>query len=81
MKIRIALFAAARQITEKSEIELELAPGSTIADLETRLCEIYPDISDLISRSLFAIDHEYVETDTPVCESSEIAMIPPVSGG
>ena len=50
-------------------------------DLRTRLVELYPPLRPILGRSLFAMDAQYVSEGTPLGENSNIACIPPVSGG
>jgi molybdopterin converting factor subunit 1 len=81
MKVRIQLFAAARDIAGCSSVELELSKGASVADLRAQLAASYPALSPLLARSLVAIDSEYVSDATHVSPQQEIAIIPPVSGG
>ena len=81
MKVTVQLFAAARQLAEVERLELELPPGANVADLRARICENFPALRSLLTGAMFAIDAEYAADDTPITQDSEIACIPPVSGG
>ena len=81
MKITVKLFAAARDAVEQSEVRLEIEDHATVQDLRTRLAELYPPLLPILGQSLFAVDAQYVSEGTPLGENSDIACIPPVSGG
>jgi molybdopterin converting factor subunit 1 len=81
MKVRILLFAAAKDLARNSSVDVDVSADSTIGELRTVLAESYPTLRSLMQMSRFAIDHQFVADDTRVSSGSEIAMIPPVSGG
>ena len=81
MKIRVLLFAAAKQISGASMVELEFVGGSTIADVRTALIRWCPELECVVGRSVFAVDGEYAAVEQVIGERSEVALIPPVSGG
>jgi molybdopterin converting factor subunit 1 len=81
MKIKVALFAEARQLAGRSDIELELPDDATVADLKQHLADANWQWASLISRSMIAIDQQYAVPDAVLDSDSEIALIPPVSGG
>jgi molybdopterin converting factor small subunit len=81
MIVKVALFASAREVFGGREIELELSPSATVADLKRELIEMYPEARDLVTRSAVSVDHEFSMDATNVNPDCEIALIPPVSGG
>ena len=81
MIVKIALFASARDVFGGREIELELSPAATVADLKRELIEQYPEARDLVSRSAVSVDREFSMDATTLDQNSEVALIPPVSGG
>lgn len=81
MIVKVALFASARDIFGGSEIELELSPSATVADLKRELIGRYPEARDLVTRSAVSVDHEFSMDETKLNPNCEIALIPPVSGG
>lgn len=81
MKVTVQLFAAARQLAGTDTLELELPAGATVAELRGKVCEEVPALRSLLSGAMFAINAEYASDETPIDENSEIACIPPVSGG
>ncbi len=80
MRVRVRLFAGLRERACASEIELELPPRSDIAALKRALQEKVPALGSL-SHVRAAVDRAYAPEDTPLHPDSEVALIPPVSGG
>ena len=81
MKVTVKLFAAARDVVEQSEVRLEIKDHATVQDLRTRLAKLYPPLQPILGQSLLAVDAQDVSDGTPLGENSDIACIPPVSGG
>ena len=81
MKVRVRLFAAARQAADSDRVELELPDGATISQLRRRLMEELPQISVLIAQVMFAVDSQYAPDSKEIRPEADVACIPPVSGG
>lgn len=81
MKIRIKLFAAARELSDTGEIGLEVADGILVKDMKQQISNAYPSMSELILRSAVSLNREFATDQSVVRENDEIALIPPVSGG
>jgi molybdopterin converting factor subunit 1 len=82
MKVRVKLFAVARQLAGHDEVEFEL-PGNApqVSDLRAALIVAYPQLGDIARHLMIAVDTDYAADTTPIGPDSEIAVIPPVSGG
>ncbi|HEX3599878.1 MAG TPA: MoaD/ThiS family protein [Lacipirellulaceae bacterium] len=81
MKIRVKLFAAAKEITGSDELIVDVPEESTVAEVQQAVIEAVPAMSKIMPHVLWAIGTEYVSPDTRVAANSDVAMIPPVSGG
>jgi molybdopterin converting factor small subunit len=81
MKVRLMLFALARELCGKEMIEIELSNAATIGNLRTTLAVEMPDLSALLGSSMFAVGVEYVPDEFTLREGVEVTCIPPVSGG
>lgn len=81
MIVRVQLFAGVKQVFGADDMELEVPDSATIADVRRALAAAAPDRTELIARSLFAINAEFASDADAVSASTEIACIPPVSGG
>lgn len=78
---RVRLFAGARELAGKAEIEVELAAGATVADLRRVIGVREPKLALLVARAMIAIDEEYAPDDQAIAANARLALIPPVSGG
>ena len=86
MMVRIALFGALREADPRGYLELDVPPGSTIAELRERLAahlrEHAPAVNaGLVRISAFASEEEILHNHREVPENLELAVLPPVSGG
>lgn len=81
MKIRVLLFAGIRDRLGREEVELELDPGSTAADVLTALGRAYPEVEGPLRHCRVAVDQAFVGAAHRIDAPAEIAVIPPVSGG
>ncbi len=81
MIVTVKLFALARELVGRDELELELPDGATVADLRRELTTNQPRLGTLLAHAHFAVDSQYATDGTPIDSRSELALIPPVSGG
>ncbi|WNL44191.1 MoaD/ThiS family protein [Dyella sp. BiH032] len=86
MKVRIALYGALREADPRGYLELDVPPGSTIAQLRELLAahvrEHAPAVNaGLVRISAFANAEEILHGHRDVPEGQELAVLPPVSGG
>jgi molybdopterin converting factor small subunit len=81
MMVRVKLFAGARQRVGSEEIQVHVTEPATIAALRAAIGQQYPDAIPLLRSAMFAIDTEYAADATVIPSNSEVACIPPVSGG
>ena len=81
MKVRVKLFAVAKELAGRDELELELHDNATIADVRTAVEEMFGALRSILRHAMWAVDGQYAADDTKVTEESEVALIPPVSGG
>ena len=81
MEITVRLFAALREYAGTRELTLDLQEGSTVADaivvLRAGALAGLPDRAPFVT----ALDREYVEDHERLHAGSELALVPPVSGG
>lgn len=81
MRIRVRLFAVARQTAGRDTVDVELPEGATVADLRRQLGGQIPELADLSSRMTFAVNARYADDETTIPSDADVACIPPVSGG
>ncbi|KAI9485178.1 MAG: hypothetical protein EXX96DRAFT_613080 [Benjaminiella poitrasii] len=86
-KITVLYFAASKDITGRETEEIELVDNNTsLGGLSDVLISKYgTKLKEILSISMYAVDMEYVEKEkestTILKPNSEVAIIPPVSGG
>ena len=81
MTIRVKLFAVAKDLAARDELAIELPNGTTIAGLREKVASQYPALKQVLTHSLWAVDASYAEDELVLTEESNVALIPPVSGG
>ena len=81
MRVRVRLFAAARELVGSESLEIEVGSGATIAEMKRAVVASVPALDRLMKHSLWAVGAEYVADGTVLSENADVAMIPPVSGG
>jgi molybdopterin synthase catalytic subunit/molybdopterin converting factor small subunit len=81
MKIRLLAFASAGDALGAGELELELPDGSRVADLRSRLATDFPRLAPLWPRLAVAVDGRLAAGEQILADGSEVALLPPVSGG
>ena len=84
MKVKVLLFAKAREIVGRPEIEVELEGETTThAALLSKIgSEAFPALEPILSVCILAINQEYsTDSNNLIRSSDEVALIPPISGG
>ena len=77
----VLLFGVTRDIVGTGSLSLEETDGlETVGDLKRQLMDQFPALGELSSLAV-AINQSYAREDDLICETDEIALIPPVSGG
>lgn len=77
MKVTILAFAQTRTQLGFSEKTLDCEPGETPRQILRRLAPQF----DPGKTVRVAVNSEYADWDRPVGDATELALIPPVSGG
>jgi MoaE-MoaD fusion protein len=81
IKVKLLFFASLKQRAGLNRSELELAEGSSVADLKARIAEIYPALREALPTTIVALNRIYVIDTDLVPDGAEAAFFPPVSGG
>ena len=80
MKVRAWLFAVYRDWAGRDRLELELAPGATVADA-VAAARRFPGLERLPAAPVVAVNEVYAAPEAPLADGDELALLPPVSGG
>jgi molybdopterin converting factor subunit 1 len=80
MTVTVRLFAFYADRLGRSELSLELPPGSTVASAVRSIASL-PGASVIPAKPLVAVNCTYATADTLLAHGDEVALIPPVAGG
>lgn len=81
MRLRVLFFGIVRERLGRREALVELDDGATAGDLLSRLAADYEGFAEGVASVRVAVNNEYVDSDAPLSDNDEVAIIPPVSGG
>jgi molybdopterin converting factor small subunit len=81
MIVRVKLFAMAKQLAECGEVSLEVSERPTVAEVQGELLAKLPALAGVASHARWAVDNNFAGLSRKITPESEIALIPPVSGG
>ncbi len=80
MTVRVLLFASYADAVGQSALTLDLAEGSVVADVVSKVREMAGGRA-LPPAPLLAVNSLYAASSAPVKSGDEVAIIPPVAGG
>jgi molybdopterin converting factor subunit 1 len=81
MTVRVKLFAVAKERVNREEVTIEIPSSATVGDLREAIEAQYPVLANILPHALWAVDAAYANDSTILNEQSDVALIPPVSGG
>jgi molybdopterin synthase catalytic subunit len=81
VRIRVVAFASASEALGATEREMILDRGTDVGSLRELLAERHPALELLWPRLAVAVDGEPATAETRLEDGSEVALLPPVSGG
>lgn len=81
MRVRVLLFAGARDAFGSSEVVAAIPLDGTVADLIRHLEDAFPNAVEFLRSCRLAVNQEFAAPDNIIPEGAEVALIPPVSGG
>ena len=85
MKIKVLFFANFRELLDCSNLSVELADDSSVADLCKKLAakgEHWLSVFESPANTVkIALNQEMAELDSRIDDGDEVAFFPPVTGG
>jgi molybdopterin synthase catalytic subunit len=81
MRVTVLYFAAARERAGVPRETFELAANAVARDALDRACAAHPALRAVADKLRLAVDQEFADANRPLRDGSEVAFIPPVSGG
>lgn len=81
MKIKVKLFAFLGEHLG-SEVEINLPEQTNEQEVKQKIIALDPQVKQNVELSRIALDQEFItKPEFSISENSELALIPPVSGG
>ena len=81
MKVAVQLFAHARDLAGREQVDLELAEPVSVGDVRSALAVHVPQLVPLADGLLIAVGTNYADDAVKLDANDNIACFPPVSGG
>eukprot|EP00246_Nothoceros_aenigmaticus_P007620 TRINITY_DN21557_c0_g1_i1.p1 TRINITY_DN21557_c0_g1~~TRINITY_DN21557_c0_g1_i1.p1 ORF type:complete len:110 (-),score=31.96 TRINITY_DN21557_c0_g1_i1:95-424(-) len=81
VKVKVLLFARARELAGVPELEMELAAGLTTDECVAVVVERFPALQAVQEAMVLALNQAYVREPLVLKDGDELAFIPPISGG
>jgi molybdopterin converting factor subunit 1 len=79
--VRVLYFAQVRERLGFESEQRELPDQATPRELLARLAAAHPQAGELLARCRLAVDCTFAGEQVTLAPGSEVAVIPPVSGG
>jgi molybdopterin converting factor subunit 1 len=81
MRVRTLFFAAYRDLLGVSQLDVDVAEGSTVSQLVAELRGRGGRFEALPGQPAVAVNRAYSRQDARLSSGDEVAFIPPVAGG
>ena len=80
-RVTVLYFASVRDRLGRERDVVELPARTTDRAVLEALARLRPEAADLLAACRLAVDHAFAAGAVELSEASEVAVIPPVSGG
>jgi len=81
MRVRVLFFGNLKEIAGRSDDQLELPNGATLADVLSHYERQFPRLRSFLPSIAVSVNQEYASPAVSLHEQDEIGLLPPVSGG
>ena len=81
MTVKVLFFGHYSDYFPEGQLMVTLAENATVRDLAQKLADGNSRLSNLVSHCRFAVDAEYATLEQSLHDESEVAVLPPMSGG
>ncbi|KAL3678650.1 hypothetical protein R1sor_021606 [Riccia sorocarpa] len=79
VRVKVLLFARARELVGGSEVDLDVKEGATTADCVAELTNRFGALEVMRDSIVVALNFDYVTEPVKVKDGDELAIIPPIS--
>jgi molybdopterin converting factor small subunit len=81
MTVTVHFYSYFKELTGCAQVVEEVAPGSTIAELQQILFARFPKLASMQNSALIAVGVDYQPKTYALQAGDEVSMFPPVQGG
>ena len=81
IEVNVLFFARAHELAGTNRDILELPAVATVAEASAALKKKFPKLSEFLDTCRIAVNQEFTDDSQQLDHGSEVAIIPPVSGG
>jgi molybdopterin converting factor small subunit len=81
MLVSVSFYSYFKDLTGCANATEELADGSTLGDLFSRLVVRFPKLEPMQKATLMAVGVDYQDRTYVLREGDEVSLFPPVQGG
>jgi sulfur-carrier protein len=81
IQVTVKLFAIFQEVLATDEMQITLAPGTSVSQIFDRLVNQHPHLEKWRSLTRYAVNLNFADPQTILKNGDEVALIPPVSGG
>ena len=79
--VKVRYFAAHREAAGVAEEDVNLARGSTVADLLNALQALHPGLAPLARDTVVSVNRGVGGPSVVLSEGDDVALFPPIAGG
>ncbi len=81
MCVTVHFYSYFKELTGCALVAEEMAEGSTLGDLQEKLCAKFPKLGEMRNSTLMAVDVNYQPKSYGLKDGDEVSLFPPVQGG
>ena len=81
MTLVVRLFARCRDLAGADRVTIDVGEKVQLRDVRTALARQFPALAGFLPRCAMAVNDQFANDDVELTAGSEVAVIPPVSGG
>jgi molybdopterin converting factor small subunit len=79
--VKVLYFASAQGLANLKSENMLLTEGSSVRDMASRMLLLHPDLKSIEPTIRYSVNFEIAESDAPLHDGDEVAVLPPVAGG
>ena len=81
MSVTVHFYSYFKELTGCAQVAEDVAPGSSLADLQRKLFARFPKLAGMKNSMLIAVGVDYQPKSYVLNAGDEVSLFPPVQGG